>query len=215
MLGISRSTDLPQQLLVQTTLKKSGAPRARPAHVGAGRGPVHRRGPHAGPSGALYDALDPLTGPGAVGDGAGLAATPDDVAKAYADSLRYPEPVPTTVLETDALRNSWPSYSRSGRGDQGPGHLHADEPESIIGGLRLQGGDGAIVFAHLVRSDAIALRSPVKLTPSKDLTLLTGIKQITTEAKLTSNRIVAFVIPATGKARVVAASDQVVDGTGR
>jgi hypothetical protein len=55
----------------------------------------------------------------------------------------------------------------------------------------------------------------MKLKPAKDLTLLTGIKQITTEADLTSNEIVAFVIPASGQARVVAAADQLVDGTGR
>ena len=44
---------------------------------------------------------------------------------------------------------------------------------------------------------------------------LTGIKQITSEASLNSNQIVAFVIPTTGAARVVAGWDQLVGGTGR
>ena len=89
------------------------------------------------------------------------------------------------------------------------------QPKETLGGLRLKDGKGAIVFAHLERNDAIAMRSAVKLTPAKELTLLTGIKQITTEANLTSNEIVAFVIPASGPARIVAASDQLVAGTGR
>ncbi len=66
-----------------------------------------------------------------------------------------------------------------------------------------------------MRTDNIAMRQPTKLTPSKDLTLLTGIKQITSEASLHSNQIVAMVIPATGAARVVAGWDQLVGGTGR
>jgi hypothetical protein len=93
--------------------------------------------------------------------------------------------------------------------------LLLSEPKGVVGGLRLKDGKGAIVFAHLVRNDAIAMRTPVKLTPAKDLTLLTGIKQITTEANLTSNEIVAIVIPASGQARIVAASDQLVAGSGR
>ena len=66
-----------------------------------------------------------------------------------------------------------------------------------------------------MRDDTIAMRSPVKLTPGKDFTALTGVKTITTEAKLTSNEILALIIPETGKARIVAASDQLVDGSGR
>ena len=70
-------------------------------------------------------------------------------------------------------------------------------------------------FAQLVRSDAIAMRTPVKLTPAKELALLTGIKRITTEANLRSNEIVAIVIPPSGQARIIAASDQLVAGSGR
>ena len=81
--------------------------------------------------------------------------------------------------------------------------------------MRLQDGKGAVVFAHLDRHDAIAMRTAQKLTPDKELTLLTGIKQITSEAKLTSNEIIAIVIPASGQSRVVAASDQIVAGSGR
>jgi hypothetical protein len=46
------------------------------------------------------------------------------------------------------------------------------------------------------------------MTPAKDVTALTGIKKITTEAKLVSSEFVAFVIPATGQVRLIAARDQ-------
>ena len=59
------------------------------------------------------------------------------------------------------------------------------------------------------------MRTPQKLTPDKELTLLTGIKQVTSEAKLTSNETVAIVIPPEGQAHVVGAADQIVAGSGR
>jgi hypothetical protein len=58
------------------------------------------------------------------------------------------------------------------------------------------------------------MRSPLKLTPAKDVIAITGVKIITTEAQLTSNEIVAFVIPASGAARAIAAWDQLVSGSG-
>lgn len=218
VLGISRSTDLPQQLLVQTTLKQSGAPvlallttaKAGTPFTVAALAPVL--------PGARVDALDPLSeGSGAVGSGKGLVATPEAVAKAYAESVKYPDPTSSTLLDTDKWTQQLVQSARAqGEAVKAQGTFtQTHDPKTILGGLRLKGGNGAIVFAHLVRSDAIALRTPAKLTPSKDLTLLTGIKQITTEADLTTNEIIAFVIPTSGKARVVAASDQLVAGTGR
>jgi hypothetical protein len=81
--------------------------------------------------------------------------------------------------------------------------------------MKLKDGKGAVVFAHLVRDDSIAMRTPMKLTPAKDVTAITGVKLITTEAELTSNEIVAFVIPETGSARVIASWEQLVSGSGR
>jgi hypothetical protein len=136
---------------------------------------------------------------------------------AFAASVKYPKPTATKLLAADPLseqlRQSAVAQSQA-LNNQGA-FTQEHEPKGVVGGLRLKDGKGAIVFAHLVRNDAIAMRTPVKLTPAKDLTLLTGIKQITTEANLTSNEIVAIVIPASGQARIVAAADQLVAGSGR
>jgi len=218
VLAVSRAGDTPQQILAQTTLKKTGAA-VLVLLVGGQPGAAYKAAAVAPmlPD-AKLDALDAATdGSAAVGEGEGLSAQPDEVVAAFAASVRFPDPAATKVLAADPLseqlRQSARAQSQALNSQGAFTQEHA--PKGIIGGLRLKGGNGAIVFAHLVRSDAIAMRTPVKLTPAKDLTLLTGIKQITTEANLTSNEIVAIVIPTSGPARVVAASDQLVAGSGR
>ena len=218
VLAISREGDEPRQILAQTTLKKTGAAvlvllvaeQAGGAFKAAAVTPMLPD--------AKLDALDPTAdGSAAVADGKGLVASPDDVLSAFAASVKYPKPTATKVLAADPLseqlRQSALAQSTALK-NQGA-FTQEHQPKGVLGGLRLKDGNGAIVFGHLVRHDTIAMRSPVKLTPAKELTLLTGIKQITTEADLTSNEVVAIVIPASGQARVVAASDQLVAGSGR
>jgi hypothetical protein len=218
VLAISRGGDAPQQVLAQTTLKKTGAAVLVLLVGGQNGAPFKAAAVTPMLPDAKLDALDATTdGSAAVGDGSGLAAKPDDVMAAFAASVKYPKPTATKLLAADPLseqlRQSAVAQSQA-LNNQGA-FTQEHEPKGVVGGLRLKDGKGAIVFAHLVRNDAIAMRTPVKLTPAKDLTLLTGIKQITTEANLTSNEIVAIVIPASGQARIVAASDQLVAGSGR
>jgi hypothetical protein len=218
VLAISRGGDAPQQVLAQTTLKKTGAAVLVLLVGGQNGAPFKAAAVTPMLPDAKLDALDATTdGSAAVGDGSGLVAKPDDVVAAFAASVKYPKPTATKLLAADPLseqlRQSAVAQSQA-LNNQGA-FTQEHEPKGVVGGLRLKDGKGAIVFAHLVRNDAIAMRTPVKLTPAKDLTLLTGIKQITTEANLTSNEIVAIVIPASGQARIVAASDQLVAGSGR
>lgn len=216
VLAVSRSGDDPQQILAQTTLKKTGAA-VLVLLVGEG-GAFKAAAVTPMLPDAKLDALDPTTdGSAAIADAKGLVVKPTDVVAAFAASVKYPEPTATKVLAADPLSEQLrqSALAQSQALNKQGAFTQEHEPKGIIGGLRLKDGNGAIVFAHLVRSDAIAMRTPLKLTPAKDLTLLTGIKQITTEANLTSNEIVAFVIPASGQARIVAASDQLVAGSGR
>ena len=218
VLAVSRGGDTPRQILAQTTLKKTGAAVlvllvAEPSGGAFKAAAVTPMLPDA-----KLDTLDPTTtGSAAIAEGKGLVALPDDVVAAFAASVKYPQPTATKVLGADPLseqlRQSARAQAQSLKNQGAFTQVH--EPKDVLGGMRLKDGNGAIVFAHLVRHDAIAMRSPVKLTPAKDLTLLTGIKQITTEADLTSNEVVAIVIPASGQARIVAASDQLVAGSGR
>ncbi|WP_344058124.1 hypothetical protein [Terrabacter lapilli] len=218
VLGVSRSGDKPQQILAQTTLKKTGAAVLVLLVADTPGGPFKAAAVTPMLPDAKLDALDPATdGSAAIGDGKGLATRPQDALAAFAASVKYPDPTATKVLADDPLSEQLRQSARAqsqALNNQGA-FTQEHDPKGVLGGLRLKGGNGAIVFAHLVRNDAIAMRTPVKLTPAKELTLLTGIKQITTEANLTSNEIVAIVIPASGQARIVAASDQLVAGSGR
>ena len=218
VLGVSRAGDSPRQILAQTTLAKGGAavllllvsPDATTDFKVAAITPMLK--------GSTLEALDPLAmGSAAVGTGDGLAATADAVLTAFAASVKFPSPTTTKLLATDPisdqLRASAAAQSKaiSAQGTFSQTH----DPKGVVGGLRLKGGSGAVVFADLVRNDAIALRQAAKLTPARDVTLLSGLKLITTEAKLTTNETVAMVIPGSGVARLVGYSDQLVDATGR
>ncbi|GAB3876894.1 hypothetical protein [Terrabacter terrigena] len=217
VLAVSREGDKPRQILAQTTLKKTGAA-VLVLLVADESGAFKAAAVTPMLPDAKLDALDPTTdGSPAIADGKGLVASPDDVLAAFAASVKFPKPTAAKVLAADPLseqlRQSALAQSQALKNQGAFTQDHA--PKGVIGGVRLKDGNGAIVFAHLVRHDTIAMRTPLKLTPAKDLTLLTGIKQITTEADLTSNEVVAIVIPASGQARVVAASDQLVAGSGR
>ncbi|OFE14668.1 hypothetical protein BA895_10010 [Humibacillus sp. DSM 29435] len=218
VLGVSRAGDSPRQMLVQTTLVKSEAavlvllasPDATADFKVAAITPMLK--------GSTLEALDPITmGSAAVGTGDGLAAKPADVLTAFAASVKFPSPTTTKLLAadpiSDQLRASAAAQSKAISAQGSFSQMH--DPKGVVGGLRLKGGSGAVVFADLVRNDSIALRQAAKLTPAKDVTLLSGLKLITTEAKLTTNETVAMVIPATGAARIVGYSDQLVNATGR
>jgi hypothetical protein len=218
VLAVSRAGEKPAQILAQTTLKKTGAPVLVLLTAPTPAGPYQVAAMTSVLPGAEIDPFDATTnGSPAVGDGAGLAASPEKVVDSWAESVRFPKPVASKLLAADPLseqlRQSASAQSQA-LNNQGS-FTQTYTPQDVLGGLRLKDGKGAVVFAHLDRHDAIAMRTPQKLTPDKELTLLTGIKQITSEAKLTSNEIVAIVIPDSGQPRVVAASDQIVAGSGR
>ena len=104
VLAVSRAGDTPAQILAQTTLKKTGAPvlvlldRQDPA--GRSRWPALT--PML-PS-AKIDPFDPTTdGSPAIGDGKGLAATPDEVVASFADSVSFPSPATSKLLAVDPL----------------------------------------------------------------------------------------------------------------
>lgn len=218
VLAVSRAGEAPAQILAQTTLKKTGAPVLVLLTAKSPAGPYQVAALTPVLPSAKIDSFDPtIDGSPAVGDGKGLAATPDAVVASFADSVRFPGPATSKLLAVDPLTEQLRQSARAqsqALNNQGT-FTQSWTPKDVIGGLRLKDGKGAIVFAHLERNDAIAMRTPQKLTPDKELTLLTGIKQITSEAALRSNEIIAIVIPASGQSHVVAASDQIVAGSGR
>lgn len=218
VLAISAAPSVPQQLLVQTTKKKTGDAVLVLLQADKAGGSFRIVAESPMLPGSKLDALDPTTsGSAAVSDSSGLVASPQQVIKAFAASVAFPNPKTSPLVGPDPLSDQLRASAAAQAKSLGEGGVFTQvhTPGAILGGLKLKGGQGAVVFAHLVRADRIAMRHAMKLTPPKDVQAVTGIKIITTEAELTSNEIVAFVIPATGASRAVAASDQLVDGSGR
>jgi hypothetical protein len=214
VLGVtSEAKDIPAQILVQTSLKESGAS-VLALLVGDQQGQTFRivsLTPMV--EGATLDALDPPSeGSGLVGDGSGLVVPPKQVAQDWAASVAYPDPAKGAIIAADP----WSDLLRKQAQDQAKAigaeglFVQTHVPGQVLGGLRLKGGVGAVVFADVTRTDAIALHRPSSMTPTKDVTALTGIKKITTEAKLVSSEFVVFVVPATGQVRLVGAQDQLI-----
>ena len=218
VLAVSRPGDEPAQIVARTSLTKSGAPVLALLTAPTAAGPYQVAALTPVLPSATIDPFNPTAeGSPALGDGSGLVAAPDEIVASFAASVRFPGPATSTLLTLDPLTQQLRLSARAqsqALSSQGT-FTQTFTPQQVLGGLRLAGDAGALVFAHLERRDDVAYRSPQQLTPDKELTLLTGIKQITTEAKLTSNEMVAIVIPPSGQARVVAAADQIVAGSGR
>jgi hypothetical protein len=88
VLAISRGGDAPQQVLAQTTLKKTGAAVLVLLVGGQNGAPFKAAAVTPMLPDAKLDALHPTTdGSAAVGDGSGLAAKTDEVMAAFAASL--------------------------------------------------------------------------------------------------------------------------------
>lgn len=218
VLAVSAAPTVPQQILVQGSREKTGdavlvllqAEKAGAPFKIVAETPMLPQ--------AKLDALDPTTsGSAPLDDTSGLAAAPKDIVEALAASIAFPDPQTSDLIAadplSDQLRSSAAAQAKALASSGVFTQTHT--PGDILGGMKLKDGKGAVVFAHLVRDDLIAMRAPVKLTPAKDVTAITGIKLITTEAQLTSNEIVALVIPENGSARVIASWEQLVSGSGR
>lgn len=218
VLAVSAAPTVPQQILVQGSREKTGdavlvllqADKAGAPFKIVAETPMLPQ--------AKLDALDPTTsGSAPLADTTGLVAAPKEVLEAFAASIAFPDPKTSDLIAADPLSDQLRSSAAAQAKALASGGVFTQThtPGAILGGLKLKDGKGAVVFAHLVRDDRIAMRTPVKLTPAKDVTAITGVKLITTEAELTSNEIVALVIPETGSARVIASWEQLVSGSGR
>ena len=146
---------------------------------------------------AEIDPFDPTTeGSPAVGDGAGLAASPDEVVASFAESVRFPEPGDSKLLVadplTEQLRQSAQAQSQA-LNKQGRSRRPTRPRTSSAAAPQGRQGRGRLRPPRAPRRHRDAHRA--EADSRKELTRLTGIKQITSEASLTSNEIIAIVIP--------------------
>jgi hypothetical protein len=153
-------------------------------------------------------------------DGTGLAVAPTALLNAYAAGLAFP---PTSAANEPFEADLFSAQVRakaSGAAEAVAAQarfvqVHQVVPSSVYA-VRQASGD-ALVFAVLERTDVVGVKSgqTVSTADNKEFVLLTGRKRVTKVAQVTTLEFVVFAVPrSSGKATLVAASEQVVAGAG-
>ncbi|MEP6629476.1 MAG: hypothetical protein ABJA89_03350 [Lapillicoccus sp.] len=221
VLAVSSGEAYPRVMVVQTTRATSGLPVLSLLTTPDARTPFKIAvGAPMLPSSEV-PAFDQLTqGAPVLGDDAtGLATDPEKLLAAYAASLSFPAPAAAAAdppFGDDAfaarLRQSAKAQNDalSGVGTFTQQHQAKD----VVGGLRLAGGKGALVFAVMTRKDTLLNRTQGTITPSPQFQALTGLTSIKAEAVQDSLELVLFVVPDSGRAQVVGAEEHLVSASG-
>ncbi len=218
VLAVSRTAAYPRVILAKAALAGSGGPVllmiTTPAADTSYRiAAITRMLPSA--TVGKFDGIS--SGSPVVGDGAGLAIAPDTLLSAYAAAAAYPAPAATDQPFTEdaflaAIRkNAADQATALGRGVT---LKQTHTPVATLTALYAAKGEGAYVVAVLERKDTLTEKTANALTPSKAVTILTGKSTLTKSAVLRAYEFVVVHIPASGKASVVAAADQLYAASG-
>ena len=234
VLAVSRGLDYPRSMVVQTTRAQSGLPVLHLLTTPDVRTPYRIAASTLMLPSAAVKAFDKVAqGSPVLGDGSGLVVRPEDLTKRYAASLAFPaaaapteapptEATPTEATPTDApfTDDTFATGVRASAVSQSQGlatiatltqqHDLAD----VIGGLRVAGGKGALVFTVLDRKDSVVNKRGAVVTPLPAFTALTGLTTVTAEASQHTLEFVAFFVPERGQAVVVGAEEHLVAASG-
>jgi hypothetical protein len=219
VLAVSAGSAFPRQIVVRTTLKESKLPVLHLLVSPDVRTPYRIAASATMVPGASVRPFAPLaTGSSPLGTAAGLAITPEEILASLPASLNFPtagdrDPRIAADSWTTALRQAVTAKASS---LQAVGTLtQQHSSRGVIGGLRASGDQGAVVFLALDRRDVLVNKTGATLVPTPAFTVLSGKKSVATEAVTQTLEFLVIEIPATGPARVVAASEQLYAAQGR
>ena len=218
VLAVSRGTDWPRFILVQTATSEGAAVLNLLTSPDAAT-PFRLSSSVTMQPGTEVAALDPLDeGSPRVTSATELAAQPAEVLTEYAASLAFPKPVPAKAVATDdpfstAVRANAAAQAKAFGKLATLQQKHTVHPVQTVS-LALRGG-GALVFSLLERTDSITLKPGGKsLTPSAEFQRLVGKKTLTKNAVLRSYETVVLTVPAEGRASVVGADEVLFSAKG-
>jgi hypothetical protein len=153
-------------------------------------------------------------------DGTGLAVAPTALLDAYAAGMTFPakatanRPFATDTFSAQVRAKA--AEAAKGVAAQATfSQVHKVVPGSVHA-LRQAGGD-ALVFGVIERNDTLGVKpgQTVGTADNKEFVLLTGKTSVTKAALITTLEFVVFAVPrSSGEATLVAATEQVVAGTG-
>lgn len=165
--------------------------------------------------------FDSLTkGSPLVTDGTGLAVAPGALLGAYAAGMAFPAKAITNPpfaadIFSGQVRDKAASAAKAVAVQAAFSQTHKVVPGSVYA-VRQADGD-ALVFGVIERTDSFAVKKgqAVNTAGNKEFVLLTGKKRVTKSATITRLEFVVFAVPrSSGRAKLVAASEQVVAGSG-
>ena len=153
-------------------------------------------------------------------DGTGVAVAPAALLKAYAAGLATPAKAtanPPFAADpfSAQVRARATGLAKTLAGQASFSQVHKVVPNSVYA-VRQAGGD-ALVFGVIERTDDLRVKSgqTVNTADNKEFVTLTGKKSVTKAALITTLEFVVFAVPrSSGKATLVAVSEQVVAGLG-
>ena len=220
VLAVSNGLSYPRSMIVQTTRAKSGLPVLSLLVTPDVRTPFKIAASALMLPATEVPAFDQVTAgaPSLGDDAAGLAVDPAKLVGAYATSLAYPTPpaVPDRPFTDDAFENKVKAAAKdqadkiASVGTFTEQHVAKD----VAGGLRLAGDRGALAFAVMERKDTVLNKTSGSINVSEPFKVLTGLSSVKAEATLDTLEFVAFVIPNSGQAQVVAAQEHLVSAAG-
>jgi len=164
--------------------------------------------------------FDPLGQGSPLTDGTELAVTPSVLLNVYAARMAFPtKAVANPPFAADSfsaqVRAKAAAVAKAVVTQSSFSQVHKVVPDSVYA-VRQANGD-ALVFGVIVRTDSFAVKSgqAVNTAAGKEFVLLSGKKLSTKSASITTLEFVVFAVPrSTGQATLVAASEQVVAGSG-
>jgi hypothetical protein len=218
VLAVSRTAAYPRVILAKASLAGSGAP-VIVTLVSSAAASGYRIASVARllPSAAIgkFDGITAGSPP--IGDASGLAVAPDALLAAYAAALAYPAPA---AAEQPFAEDAYFTAVRKSVAEQatalgaGVTLKQTHTPAGIIAAMRAVSGQGAYVVAVIERKDTFTEKTANALTPPKAFTILSGKTVVDKTAVLRAYEFVVVHIPASGKATVVAAADQLYAASG-
>ncbi len=165
-----------------------------------------------------FDALS--QGSPLVTDGTGLAVAPSALMNAYAAGMAFPaKEAANPPFAADPfvaqVRAGAAGVAKAVAAQATFSQVHVVVPNSVYA-VRQASGD-ALVFGVIERTDSFAVKSgqAVNTVANKEFVLLSGKTKVTKVASITTLEFVVFAVPrSSGQATLVAASEQVVAGSG-
>jgi hypothetical protein len=221
LLAVSRGFGFPRVLVAQTVAAKGSLPILHLLTSPDARTPYRISGSVTMLPSSKVEPFDPLSqGSPLVTGGAGLAVTPTALLNAYAGGMAFPAKAVTKPPYAQdrisaQVRGKAVATAKAVAAQATFSQVHKVIPNSVYA-VGQAGGD-ALVFGVIERTETFAVKSgqTVNTIENKEFVLLTGKKRVTKAASITTLEFVVFAVPRSrGQATLVAASEQVVAGSG-